>query len=93
MAEPATLFPAQPLNRDFVDNRVDKVIYATPDGLITFAPVRAIDVDARTIDLVWDEHAQGHGAIPGVVVADEWVSPSSKRTALTLLANQVVDPG
>ncbi len=85
-------FPDQPLDRDFADDRVQQVIYATPEGLLGFASVDGIDVAAGTIDVVWDGGCQERGVVPGAVMANTWVRPRPKPEAIDLLARQVLDP-
>lgn len=85
-------FPPQRLERTFVDNRVDSVIYTDAEGLLRYADVDAIDVGAGTIDLAWNGKCQEHGAVPGAVMKDTWVSTKTKFAALQDLVNQVLDP-
>lgn len=86
-------FPPQRLERTFVDNRVDSVIYTDAEGVVRYADVDAIDVAAGTIELAWNKKCQEHGAVPGAVMNDTWVSTKTKFAALQVLANQVLDPG
>ncbi len=85
-------FPPQQLDRAYRSGALNTVLSLGPDGLLAFIEVDAIDVEAGTIDLVWNGAAQERGIVPGSVVIHEWVGPSTKRTALTLLANQVIEP-
>jgi predicted RecB family nuclease len=88
-------FPPQPLDRGFRDarpGRSHKVIYLSSEGLVTFAAIDSIDVENGTLVLVWDERAQEHGSIPGSVVLDDWVGPTSKLDALNRLVHQALDP-
>ncbi|MCB0978539.1 MAG: ribonuclease H-like domain-containing protein, partial [Acidimicrobiales bacterium] len=87
-------FPPQPLDRSFREGRAGrprKVIYLSPDGMVAFATIDSIDVEGGSLVLVWDERAVEQG-IPCSVVLDDWVGPSSKRTALVQLVDQVLDP-
>lgn len=85
-------FLPQQLDRAYRSGALNTVLSRGPDGLLAFIEVDAVDADAGTIDLVWNGAAQERGIVPGSVVIHEWVGPSTKRTALTLLANQVIEP-
>lgn len=85
-------FPPQPLDRAYRSGTVNTVLSLGTDGLLAFIEVDGVDVAAGTIDLVWNGAVQERGMVPGSVVVHDWVGPSTKRTALTLLANQVVEP-
>jgi predicted RecB family nuclease len=86
------MFPPQQLDRAYRTGALNTVLSLGPDGSLVFIEVAAIDVAAGTIDLVWNGAAQERGIFPGSVVVHEWVGPSTKRTALTLLANMVIEP-
>ncbi len=85
-------FPAQPLDRGFRDGRPEKVIHLSPEGLVSRATVDSIDVKNGTLVLEWNGQSQEHGSIPGSVVIDDWVGPTSKLGALNHLVNQALDP-
>lgn len=88
-------FPPQPLDRGFRHarpERTHKVIYLSSEGLVTFATIDSIDIEDGTVVLVWDKRAQQHGSVPGSVVLDDWVGPSTKLDALNRLVHQVLDP-
>lgn len=86
-------FPPQALSRDFEGDRPASVVYLGPDGLVRFADVDTIDLQARTIDLAWNETARADGLFPTAVMIHSWVPPTTKVDALNLLVNQVLDPG
>lgn len=68
----------------------DQVVFPTPDGPPGYASVIALDEQAGTVDLLWQE--EDAPAPPSVVVRNGWVSPNPKPAALTELAAQVLDP-
>lgn len=85
-------FCDQPFPRLFSGAKQQSAFFQPLGGGLVSVTVRALDVDAGTVDLVWNQHLQDLGHIPAALVPDEWVATKSKRERLVALANQLVDP-
>jgi uncharacterized protein len=83
-------FPAQEIGRDLV--RTTKFLYLTPEGYPAFAEIRDLDLEAGTVDLLWNARPQEIGWIPTSLIVDDWYAPKAKRTAFNDLVHQVLDP-
>jgi len=84
-------FPPQTLSSELLAGRVDKAMYLTHEGLIGFVGVDAVDAEAGTVTIVWNETAQESGP-PTALVPDTWVTVKPKPAVLDSIAWQLIDP-
>lgn len=76
---------------DAFQGKGDHVVYTTPAGT-GYATIDRLDCDGGRVDLVWSERSEKLGAIPSVVVLNEWVSPKPKPAALSEFASRLLNP-
>lgn len=89
---PAMRFALPQQAADAFTGAGDSVLFSTPPGPTGYASIGRLDLEAGELDLLWNDAAQASGAVPSVVVLNDWVSPRPKPESLSELASRVLDP-
>lgn len=83
-------FPPQSLDR-FPHDGGGGVMFIDADGQRSYSTIEKLDRRSFVLDLVWNTKLRDAGALPNVVLIDDWVGPTPKPQTLSGFAAQLLD--
>ena len=83
-------WPAQPVDPSFAQKK--KVLFVGVGVERGYGYLPEIDLEHRTLKMRWKEHHEEVGALPSVMVVDNYFGPGDKPGVLVQLGRQFVDP-